>query len=300
MTTIRIEEINRTMREGNGIAREDARITEQLRVVAKEIADHREERPLILLSGPSGSGKTTTAMMLERLLDENGCETHTLSMDHYFHSIDLEKQPNLDLESPLRLDTSLLNEQLMQIAACETVKIPHFDFVTNTRREGRSFTRKHDEPVILEGIHALNPDVVRLPDEKTVRLYVSVRTRVETEDGQLVHPESIRLLRRLLRDKRYRGRSFEDTLRRYASVQNGEKQYILPYKYRSTYDIDTFLSYEIGTYRALATEELLMLRENAEARALVQLLCEAEEIAPSSIPSDSLIREFIGDGKFKY
>ena len=189
------------------IAAAEDNYNRQLDEIADYIAANRDTCPIVLISGPSGSGKTTTALMLESKLDSRGLQTHTLSQDNYFNTQTAEDQALLeqgkfDLESPERVDADLLNSQLQDLIDGKTIRLTEFDFHTGTRHDsGKTLTRKEGEIVILEGIHTLNPDVVRLPETQTVRLYVSVRTRVEGPDGWVMHPKYVRVLRRMLRDE---------------------------------------------------------------------------------------------------
>lgn len=276
----------------------------QLTKIADYIAAHKEQCPIVLISGPSGSGKTTSALILEEKLDRRGVETHTLSQDNYFRTLTEEDkallaQDKLDLESPERVDADLLNSQLADIIACKTVELTEFDFPTHTRRpSGKTLTRKPGEVVILEGIHTLNPDVVTLPEEQTVRLYVSVRTRVEGPDGTLLHPKYIRLLRRMQRDVEHRGRPAEGTLAMFHSVNRGEDTFIMPYKHRSTFDIDTYFPYEIHVYRKYLLDTLQGLADHPEVAAILPVLTAAEPLDAAAVPQTALIREFIGDSVY--
>ena len=300
---ITIRDINTRIDAGAAdfIAATDAAYAAQLDRVAEHICAHREQSPVVLLSGPSGSGKTTTARMLEQKLDAMGCETHTLSMDDYFRSLSpeqlaLAQEDKLDLESPDRVDAPLLEQQLEQFIAGEPITIPHFDFRSSTRGlSDRVLTRKPGELLILEGIHALNPAVVSLPEEQTVRLYVSVRTRLITSQDIPLHPMEIRLLRRILRDVRTRGRDPRDTLRMFRSVQRGEEHYIMPYKHRSTFDIDTFFAYEVSVYKPMIAPLLTPLADQPEIRELLPVLDELRPLDTAAVPAGALIREFIGE-----
>ena len=277
----------------------------QLTEIADHIAAYRDTCPIVLLSGPSGSGKTTTARMLEAELDRRGLETHTLSQDNYFRTNTpeeqaLRQQGLLDLESPARVDEVLLAQQLEQIIACQPVELPVFDFHNSVcRPSGITFTRKPGEIVILEGIHVLNPAVVPLPESQTVRLYVSVRTRVENDEGALLHPKYIRLLRRMLRDVSGRGRPAEGTLAMLDSVERGEQKYIMPYKHRSTFDIDTFCPYELNVYRSILPDEVAALRSHPDMTDLLDLLTAALPLEPTLVPPSALIREFIGGSLYE-
>jgi len=277
----------------------DESYSAQICRMARAIYDSRREKPIVLLSGPSGSGKTTSAKMLEAYLDGWGCETHTISMDDYFatmtpEQIALRDRGKLDLESPDRMDIGLLNEHILNMIDGKPVVLPQYDFVNSSQSPSeRVLHRKPGELVIFEGIHALNPSVITVPDTSTNRVYVSVRTRIE-HDGKLLHPEKIRLLRRMLRDRIGRGRSPVETLAMYDRVQEGENKYIMPYKHRCSFDIDTFIGYEPGVYRAMLREELMKLREDARVADIVEMLAGLPEISPDAVSSKSLIQEFIG------
>ncbi len=276
----------------------------QLSEIADYIAAHRDACPVVLLSGPSGSGKTTSALILEDKLDRRGLETHTLSMDNYFRTLTPEQhallaEDKLDLESPERVEEPLLTAQLNAIIACEPVELPVFNFRTHTRESsGKILHRKPGEVVILEGIHALNPAVVTLPEEQTVRLYVSVRTRVEGPDGTVLHPKYIRLLRRMQRDVQHRGRQVTDTLAMFHSVNRGEDNFIMPYKHRSTFDVDTFFAYELNVYRKYLLDDLQMLADRPEIAEVLPVLSAADPLDAAAVPETALIREFIGDSVY--
>ncbi len=277
----------------------------RLRKIADEILAHKDEKPVILLSGPSGSGKTTTALMIEKLLDDAGSETHTLSMDNYFCPLTEEEKQlacegKMDLESPERVDKKLLNEQIEAISRCEQIEIPKYNFKNSTREaSGRPFLRRQGELVIFEGIHALNPDVITVPDSKIWKIYVSVRTRITCGDI-LLHPSKVRLLRRMVRDSKFRKRSLTETMNMFRSVEDGENKYIMPYKYRSDYDIDTFMSYEMSAYRDFFMKRIDEIKDIPELQDTITVLEKLEPLDSKLIPPESLICEFIGNGSFKY
>lgn len=269
---------------------------QQVHKIADFIKENHTTRPIILLSGPSGSGKTTTAHLLEQLLDQAGLETHTLSMDNYFSPLTPEQleKGDVDLESPDRLDKPLLNAQLESIVKGETVKIPTFDFINNARLyNGETLTRKPNELVIIEGIHALNPDAVTLPHDSTVRIYVSVRTRLAAADGSLLHPKWIRLMRRMLRDEVHRNRRPEHTYSMFESVNLGEDRYIMPYKPYAMFDVDTLIPYEIALYRAPLLNKLEALKDRPGIPDMIRFLEQSATLEHSVVPPNSLITEFI-------
>lgn len=272
---------------------------EQVHRIADYIKEHHTARPIILLSGPSGSGKTTTAGLLEQLLDECSLETHTVSMDDYFlpltpHQQQLAQEKKLDLESPDRLDKALLNAQLQDILEGKTVELPTFDFVRSDRvYRGNTLTRGKNELVIFEGIHALNSDVITLPEDKTVGIYVSVRTRLEAADGSRLHPKWIRLMRRMLRDEVHRNRRPEETYRMFDSVQRGENLYILPYKEHAMFDVDTLIPYEITLYRDRLLPKLQSMKDRPGVAEMIKFLEQTAPAPCSIVPEKSLIHEFI-------
>lgn len=298
---IELREINEKLHADTAafIEETDRAYQAQLRNIAEDIALHRTERPIILLSGPSGSGKTTTAQKIEKILDEQGIETHTLSLDNYFSPFTDEERAlfnegKLDLESPNRVDSAFLSEQLLAIEEGRPVELPIYDFKESARiMSGEILQRKPGELVILEGIHSLNPDVIRIPDEAAAKIYVSVRTRI-TDNGEILHPSKIRLMRRMVRDRLFRKRTLMDTLMMFRSVEEGENKYIMPYKYRSTYDVDTFMAYEICAYKECLLADLRQMPDEPELQDAGAFLADAAALSADVLPEDSLIREFVG------
>jgi len=277
----------------------------QLERITENIISSRNDRPVILLSGPSGSGKTTTAFMIEKLLDEAGCETHTISMDNYFCPLTHEEKElaslgKMDLESPDRIDADLLNTQIEAIDRGEEIEIPKYNFADSAREHSGLFLKRgKGELVIFEGIHALNPAVITVPDSKLIKLYVSVRTRVTCGDI-ILHPSKVRLMRRMIRDKNFRKRTLRETMNMFHSVESGENKYIMPYKHRSDYDIDTFMAYELNAYRDSLIDQLRELSDFPELADVTAVLEQLVPLDKKDISRDSLICEFIGQGQFKY
>ena len=268
----------------------DRRLYEQQIVRAADlIAAHAQERPAVLLAGPSGSGKTTTALLIERELDRRGMETHTLSMDDYFcplteRELELFSRNELDLERPSRVDVPFFQEQLGKLLAGEEVELPHYDFKNSVRVfDGRTLRRRPGELVILEGIHALNPEVTGY-DGRTTRIYVSVRTRITPRSGHPLHPSKIRLVRRMLRDSTGRGRALSETIAMRERVDGS---------------IDSFYSAELGVYRPLLRDELERLAL-PELSDVVEVMRELPDVPADLVPQDSLLREFIGGSTLPY
>ena len=302
----KLTDINQAMTASEDAMRQaDLAFLDELEKVADAIRKTAVERPVILLAGPSGSGKTTTAFLLERFLDGWGVETHTISMDNFFSTMTSQQREmaatgKLDLESPARVDIPYLNQHLQSIIACKPTWMPRYHFPTTTRiDQDWQLTRKPGELLLLEGIHALNPDVITIPEEMTVRLYVSVRTRV-TNGETVLHPSRLRLMRRMLRDKNFRQRSVAETLSMFEHVQAGEHKYIAPYKKRADFSIDTFLPYELGIYKTLLDGELEAEMQHPMLLELRQIWDDVAPLPLEHVPADSLVREFAGDSVFQY
>ena len=286
----------------NFIAEGEKLYADQLSEAAEKIFAQREERPIVLISGPSGSGKTTSATRLSMLLKSKGCSAHTVSMDNYFLPMHMneharDKDGKIDFESPHRLDIPLFKEHMEKLVRGEEIDIPSFDFAAQERREGMPLIRGKGDPVILEGIHALNPLLTGDFDSCTQGVYVSVRTRIQSGD-ELLHPSKIRLMRRLMRDKLYRGRSLSETFEFFKSVERGEDMYIMPFKHRADIDIDTFIEYEAPVYRDILLPELEKAAGEypdyasyADIEKFLKLLAPVDR---EIVPEHSLIREFIG------
>jgi uridine kinase len=281
----------------------------QIEKTVQSLAENEIEKPIILLSGPSGSGKTTSAFRIREALCERGIKTHALSMDNYFLSVDdprneREADGTIDFESPKRLDFDLLNEHLDKLWTGEEFTLPVFDFANQKQLKGKKFRRKEHEMVIIEGIHALNPDVTGQVSEHAQGIYVSVRTRMKSKTGAILHPSKIRLMRRLSRDKLFRGRQASDTLKFFEKVQLGEKKYILPYKCYAEHDIDTFLAYETAVYKTIIAEDLAAIRysykEFDKYEGLMVVLNELSDVDLEHVPANSLVREFAGGSTFEY
>lgn len=311
MRIISTDELNRRIKDSaEELIKEEEKAYENRLIEAAEVLkENVSSKPILLLSGPSGSGKTTSALRIEAILDGWGCETHTLSMDSYFLPASetpdaVDENGEVDYESPLRLDTELLNDHLGKIANCEEIEIPKFNFAEQKREKGRKLLRKPGELVVIEGIHALNPDITGRSYSFATGIYVSVRTRMQNSAGELLHPSKIRVMRRLMRDVEHRGRKPSETLDMFRSVERGENLYIMPYKHRAHFDIDTFFSYEVPIYRERLIpvfEELSRSYGSYDRFAeVLEFLRELEPLDPALVPQNSLIREFIGGSNFEY
>lgn len=271
------------------------------------------KKPVVLLSGPSGSGKTSAALRIERALGKMGRPARVLSMDNYFLPIDAEsarelprdENGNIDLESPLRLDIPLFTSHLKALAEGKGFDMPRFDFSTQSRSGFVPTARREGETVIIEGIHALNPDVTGDAHKFALCMYVSVRTRLRAMDGSMLHPRCIRLMRRLCRDRLFRKREYRESFRMFESVSRGEDLYITPYKSEADFEIDTFLAYEASVYKSILQDGLSKglsgeLGAFPECGEILKFLSELDGVPAGHVPADSMIREFIGGSELSY
>lgn len=302
MQSIFLKEVQTALQENpiGYIAQAEQQHWQQLMKIVTSMKEHRNTCPILLLSGPSGSGKTITAMMIESILDRMGLETHTLSMDNYFKSMTAEEKQlaeigKFDLESPERVDIPFLNVQLKDIRDGKPVTLPKYDFrIAKRVPSAQILQRKPKELVILEGIHALNPSVITLSDKEAARCYVNVQTALRIDSDRLISPSYIRLMRRMIRDLKYRKRSLADTIRMHHSVQVGEDTFITPYQQLANYTVNTFLPYEIFAYTTIfqqMPEAIKIAQQIPELAAMLQVTIP---FSLDWIPETALIREFIG------
>ncbi len=304
MNCIAISKLNNLALDADSmIAAGENAYADELSKAAERIYNERVERPVILISGPSGSGKTTSACRLARILKDNGCGAHTISMDNYFKTLTeeelrLSERGEFDFESPYRVDVDLFREHIEKLSRCEKIDVPAFDFAKQQSIKGMPLKIERGDLVIIEGIHALNPLVTGDSESYTNCIYVSVRTRIEAENGELLHPSKIRLMRRLIRDKLYRGRDLPETFDFFRSVERGENQYIMPYKGRANFDIDTFIPYEPLVYRDILLPELekaaKVYADYERYADIERFLKELSSVDRELVPENSLIREFVG------
>ena len=291
------------------IERSEQNYRNEIKNVADHILERDHQMPIILISGPSGSAKTTTALRLATLLENAGKIVHPVSMDNYFRPVgdpgnEVDEDGRVDLESPKRLDMDLLNDHLEKFWKCEEVQMPTFDFATQTRGKGKTLKRNEGEFVILEGIHALNPEITGNIGDHATTVYVSVRTRLKNDESNLLHPSKVRLMRRIVRDKLFRGRGVSETLDFFKWVQRGEQRFIMPYKDKAMFDIDTFIAYEPAVYKPFILNELLEARDTypdyEPFKDLEEFLTEIDGMERDDVPLNSLVREFVGGSHYEY
>ena len=267
---------------------------------AQKIRDSRAK--IVMLTGPSASGKTTSAHKVAEALEASGTPAHVISLDNFFKGAQYSPRlpdGTLDYENPDTLDLPLIKQCLRELSETGKTVLPIYDFSAEKRSAEVEPIDLQGGVCIVEGIHALNPDVITIPEEMTVRLYVSVRTRV-TNGETVLHPSRLRLMRRMLRDKNFRQRSVAETLSMFEHVQAGEHKYIAPYKKRADFSIDTFLPYELGIYKTLLDGELEAEMQHPMLLELRQMWDDVAPLTLEHVPADSLVREFAGDSVFQY
>ena len=285
----------------------DAAFAKKVENAAKKIADHRGESHVVLLSGPSGSGKTTTALKIEEQLDKMGIETHTISMDNYFKTLDPETAPRnrdgaIDFESPFFLDVDLLNRHFAMLDRGETIHVPKYEFARQMRSDIMSQPLRlgPDDLAIFEGIHALN-DIIVGKNPHAFKLYIAARSNLVDDDGNLVFQHAwLRLCRRIVRDYQFRGSDAAFTLKMWSNVRRGEKLYISPYKENANLMFDSSLAFEFAVLKPIVVP-LLEAVPAGKYSVVDDMLRGFEKIEPLDskyVAPDSLAREFIGGSTY--
>ena len=310
-----LSEINDKIRKDPAafLAECDAHYQERIHTAVDTILERIRLSPIVLLSGPSGSGKTTTAMKLEQELERRGVNSHTISLDNYFKTLNRKTAPrtpegDIDYESPVLLDLDLLDETFSRLSQGEWVVVPKYEFARQMRNDSRGTFLKLDknEIAIFEGIHALNDDIFGRHPEAT-GLYISARSNVLEGEEMRFKGTWMRISRRAVRDYNFRGTDLLETLLMWYNVRRGEKKYISPFKNRANIIIDSSLPYEVPVFanyaHALREAVAQIPADNPrchEFHDLVDAFGYFEPVDPALVPPESLIREFIGGGTYSY
>ena len=277
-----------------------------------QIADEIASRPgvkMVLIAGPSSSGKTTTCKRVSVQLAINGLKPIGISLDDYF--LDREDTPrdesgDYDFEHLHALNIPLLNEQLNALFRGEEVELPRYNFQTGkSEMSGKKLQLKGNEVLVVEGIHALNPELTAsIPDSQKYRIYASALTTILLDNHNYIPTTDNRLLRRIIRDHKYRGVSAQETIRRWPSVRKGENRWIFPYQENADAMFNSAMLFELAVIKQQAVPLLELVPENcaeyAEAYRLRKFLSYIRPIAGDQIPPTSLLREFLGGSSFEY
>ena len=276
--------------------------------IAEDIAQRKGVK-LVLLAGPSSSGKTTSCKRLSIQLAVIGLKPLQISLDDYF--VDREKTPKdesgeYDYESIYALDLKLINEQFNALFRGEEVELPKYDFQSGkSKRSGKKLKMNDHNVLVVEGIHALNPELTsQIPDEQIYRVYASALTTILLDNHNYIPTTDNRLLRRIIRDNKYRGVSAQETIHRWPSVRAGENKWIFPFQENADAMLNTAMLYELAVIKMQAEPLLQLVPENceeyAEAYRLLKFLKYFKGIPYNNLPPTSLLREFLGGSSFHY
>ena len=276
--------------------------------IADEIA-MRKGIKMVLIAGPSSSGKTTTCKRLSVQLAVNGIKPIGISLDDYFLDRDLtprDEKGEYDFEHLHALNLPLFNEQLNALFRGEEVELPRYDFTSGkSKKSGKKLKLHDDEILVVEGIHALNPELTaQIPQEQIFRVYASALTTILLDNHNYIPTTDNRLLRRIIRDHKYRGVSALETIRRWSSVRAGENKWIFPYQENADAMFNTAMLFELAVIKSQAETLLEQVPEDcdeyAEAYRLLKFLKYFKPIPETQIPPTSLLREFLGGSSFEY
>ena len=276
--------------------------------IAEDIANRKGVK-LVLLAGPSSSGKTTSCKRLSIQLAVNGLKPLQISLDDYF--VDREKTPKdangeYDYESIYALDLQLINDQFNALFRGEEVELPKYDFQTGkSKKSGKKLKMNDNNVLVVEGIHALNPELTaQIPNEQIFRVYASALTTILLDNHNYIPTTDNRLLRRIIRDYKYRGVSAQETIHRWPSVRAGENKWIFPFQENADAMLNTAMLYELAVIKTQAEPLLQQVPENceeyAQAYRLLKFLKYFKGIPYNNLPPTSLLREFLGGSSFHY
>ena len=280
----------------------------KIALIADEIASRKGVK-LVLLAGPSSSGKTTTCKRLSVQLLANGIKPLQISLDDYFVNRDdtpKDVTGEYDYESIYALNLKLINEQFNALFRGEEVELPKYNFQSGkSEKSGKRLKMSNHNVLVVEGIHALNPELTaQIPEQQKFRVYASALTTILLDDHNYIPTTDNRLLRRIVRDNKYRGVTAQETIRRWPSVRSGENKWIFPYQENADAVFNTAMLFELAVLKTQAESLLEQVPETApeysEAYRLLKFLKYFKPISNRDIPPTSLLREFLGGSSFKY
>jgi uridine kinase len=306
-----VGDFNEMVRKGqatNLINVSEALQEKKLTEIADEIASRKDVK-LVLLAGPSSSGKTTTCKRLSIQLLANGIKPLQISLDDYF--VDREHTPKddkgeYDYESIYALNLKLINDQFNALFRGEEIELPKYNFQTGrSEKSGKKLRMEPNNVLVVEGIHALNPELTaQIPEAQKFRVYVSALTTILLDDHNYIPTTDNRLLRRIIRDYKYRGVNAQETIHRWPSVRAGENKWIFPYQENADVMFNSAMLFELAVIKQQAEPLLEQVPENceeySEAYRLRKFLKYFQPVPNRDIPPTSLLREFLGGSSFKY
>lgn len=294
---------------GNIIKISEALQEKKVAEIANTINDLRDKVKIVLIAGPSASGKTTFSKRLMVQMAVNGMKPITISLDDYF--VDREKTPktpngDYDFEAIEAIDVEYFNQQLLQLFNGETIELPKFNFAAGKKfPSGRKLRLGPNSILIVEGIHGMNPNLVpHIKPENTFKIFLSALTQISIDDQNHISTTDNRLIRRIIRDSKYRNYTAQETIRRWPNVRIGEDKNIFPYQENADVMFNSALIYELAVLKKYADPLLKSVTENqpefSESIRLLKFLSYFKTIDDSEIPPTSLIREFLGGSSFSY
>ncbi len=284
----------------------ETRHNNMLAELGENIKKNINDIKLIAIAGPSSSGKTTFTNRLRIELYSRGIKPLMISIDDYYLGISKapkDENGDPDLEHIDALDRELFNEHMYRLIAGEEVTLPKFDFETSSRKPGKTVKLAKNQPIMIEGIHALNDDLTpSVPSEQKYRIYIAPQAQLHIDDQNPISISDIRLIRRMVRDHNYRNYDCEKTLAIWASVRRGEFRWIYPYQEKADYVYNSELTYELCVMKKYALPLLEKIPSTSPyfitANRLIKFLKYFNDIRDKWVPCNSILREFIGDSIF--
>ncbi len=304
-----LNRVTKAGRAGDVMKVAEALHEKKIAEIATLISDRRETVNMVLIAGPSSSGKTTFSKRLGVQLAVNGLHTIEISVDDFF--VDREHTPRdangeYDFEALEAIDIEYFNNFLLRLLSGEEVDVPRFNFQSGERMfKGEKIRMQKDNILIIEGIHGLNPGLIPLIDpESTFRVFISALTQISIDEHTYIPTTDNRLLRRMIRDSKYRGYDARTTISRWPSVRRGEEAHIFPFQENADIMFNTALIYELAVLKKYAYPLLKSVKENepeySEAVRLLIFISYFESIPETEIPPTSVLREFLGGSSFDY
>jgi len=304
-----IAKINQYVEDGRAVELVqlcETKHNQQLAELGSEIYENKDRIRLICIAGPSSSGKTTFSKRLKIELLSRGITPVMISMDDYYQERDkapLNEDGTPDLEHIEALDTKLFNEHIKTLINGDEVTLPHFNFKTGKREQGNTFKVSESSPIIIEGIHALNDLLTpSIPAFQKYKIFIAPQTQLHIDDHNPISFTDLRLLRRMVRDQKYRNSPAEETLAMWDSVRKGEFKWIYPFQEVANYVFNSELTYEFLVLKKHAYKSLSSIKRDSShfiaANRLIKFLKYFKEIDDDLVPNNSILREFIGRSVF--
>lgn len=281
----------------------------KISLIADMIKKRHKKVKVVLIAGPSSSGKTTFGKRLAIQLLVNGIKPVNLSLDDYFvnrENTPRDEKGEYDFETIDALDIATFTDNITRLLAGEEVEIPKFSFETGQRYyDGERLKMAKNNVIIVEGIHGLNPKLTALlPRECLFKIFISALTSISIDNHNIINPSDNRLIRRIVRDHRYRGYTALETLSRWESVLSGEQKHIVPYQEEADVIFNSALAYELGALKQQAVPLLAEVQykypEHSKALRLLKFFSYVQAVPTREIPPTSILREFVGGSSFKY